>query len=294
MTHSGPVIGQNGNLRVIQCLECGYAHLSPLPSQDELHKYYEKAFYQKDKKAWLKETLEDKDWLNASINLEIGMIGKSASGALLDVGAGYGLFIATAIDWGWNAAGLEPSGEACKFMAQNHWPHQQGFIEDTALNANTADIIRAAWVLEHLLDPGAVLDKFHQALKPTGKLLLTVPNDFTNLQAIAKRELKKKDDWWVHSSHVNYWNLRSLNQLLLKHGFLVAQFYTTYPMELYLLQGFDYIRDVKLGRRCHEQRKRLEMAMHASESGEADLARWQQSNAVLGIGRDLVVLGVKQ
>jgi SAM-dependent methyltransferase len=228
--------------------------------------------------------------------MEFGLLDLPRDGenALLDVGAGFGDCLAFAQGLGWNAAGLEPSPFACNILKESGLPHIQGFVEDTPLNANTADVIRAAWVLEHLLNPGAVLDKFHIALRRGGRLLVTVPNDFTNIQAIAKRTLKKKDDWWVHHTHVNYFNLQSLNLLLRKHGFAVAQFYSTFPMEMFLLQGFDYTRDAKLGRKVHGWRKRFELAMHASEQGINDLVHLQQSFAACGMGRDIVVLGVKQ
>ncbi len=292
MTHAGVIIGQNGKLQVLACSDCGYAHLFPLPNEQVLREYYERVFYEKAKKSWLKESEEDAGWIEASLRIELGMLGLPEKGAnaFLDVGAGFGQCLQYAQELGWNAAGLEPSPFAGEILAKRGLPYQLGFIEDTLLCSDTADVIRAAWVLEHLLDPGAVLDRFRKALKSSGRLLLTVPNDFTNIQAIAKRASKEKQDWWIHSSHVNYFKLSSLTALLYKHGFVVAQLYATYPMEIFLLQGLDYIENQKLGRRVHESRKRFEMAMHQSERGIADLVHLQQGFARSGMGRDLVVL----
>ncbi len=296
MTHTGTVIGKNGKLQVIACVECGYAHLFPLPTERELQEYYRRGFYEGKAKDWYKESRADLDWITASLRTEFGLLElpKRGANALLDVGAGFGDCLAYARGLGWDAAGLEPSPRACELLANAHLPYQQGYVETTRLAANTADVIRAAWVLEHLLNPGAVLDKFHTALKLSGKLLLTVPNDFTNIQQVAKRTLKKREDWWVHHTHINYWNLQTLNTLLHRHGFFIVQFYSTYPMEMFLLQGFDYIGNRKVGDQVHAQRKRFELEMHANSRGVEDLVHLQQSWAACGMGRDLVILGVKQ
>lgn len=295
MTHTGVVIGKNKNLQVILCSECGYSHLFPLPEQKELDKYYEKEFYQQEKKNWLKENKEDWNWVLSSLRMEFGLLGLPAKGnnLFLDVGAGFGVCMLYAKDMGWDVEGLEPSPFACEILEKLDLKWMRGTAEESNMGGETADVIRAAWVLEHLLNPGTILDKFYKTLKRTGRLLLTVPNDFTNIQVIAKRELKKKNDWWLHKSHINYFNLKSLNILLRKHGFQIAQFYSTYPMELFLLQGFDYIDNPKLGRKLHKQRMEMEMAMHKTEQGIVDLVHLQQSYAGCGMGRDLVVMAVK-
>ncbi len=113
-------------------------------------------------------------------------------------------------------------------------------------------------------------------------------------QQIAKRELKRNDDWWVDKSHVNYFNYESLFWLLDKHGFEIQQVYATYPMEMFLLQGDNYIGNKKLGRQVHARRKKFEMAMYQSEQGRADLAYLLQAWARCGMGRDLVVMAAKR
>jgi len=295
MTHTGAIIGRNDKLEVMDCEQCKFAHLFPLPTEKQLTEYYQHPFYEQDKKSWLQESEEDADWIEASLRMELAMLGVAQKSAnhFLDIGAGFGQCLEYAQKLGWDAEGLEPSPFACQVLKQYQLPYQQGFIETAEMVENSAEVIRAAWVLEHLLDPSAVLEKFRKTLKPGGRLLLAVPNDFTNIQQIAQRELKKKDAWWIDKSHINYFNLRSLGLLLGKHGFQIQQFYSTYPMEMFLLQGDDYIGNQKLGRQVHARRKKFEMAMHQSAEGIQDLVHIQQAMASTGMGRDLVVMAVK-
>jgi hypothetical protein len=66
----------------------------------------------------------------------------------------------------------------------------------------------------------------------------------------------------------------------------------TFPIDLFLLMGENYVGDDELGRRCHGKRKRLEINLE--KAGLTDLKRsLYRSFAELGIGREIQVIGRK-
>jgi hypothetical protein len=95
--------------------------------------------------------------------------------------------------------------------------------------------------------------------------------------------------WWVACpDHINYFDLASLSRLLEHHGLRVFQAQATFPMELFLLFGSNYVADPELGSRCHAQRKSFELAISPELR-----RRLYRSFAELGIGRDCVVFAKK-
>ena len=86
---------------------------------------------------------------------------------------------------------------------------------------------------------------------------------------------------------------RPEGSLVSRAGFHVAERSTSFPMELFLLMGLDYTGDPALGRACHNQRKRFDMALETSGFRETRRA-FYRALAAAGIGREAVVIAVKQ
>ena len=282
--HAGPIVGEYRDLRVIECAPCGFAHLHPLPDAGEVGARYVKGFYEDDKPGYLADTQRDAEWLSQCHRIELALIESviSKGGVLLDVGCGFGDFVAQARAAGWDAVGLEPSRYACDVLDERKLPYRQGNIETEGLATGSVDAVRLAWVLEHLADPRAVLEKLVQALKPGGVVMVIVPNDFSALQAKAALG---KGDYWLHPTHVNYFTPDSLNNLLRRVGLEPAARLHTFPMEWALLGGQDYLADESIGKALHAARKKMELAQ-----GEHETAKMWRAFAMAGIGRDMIAV----
>lgn len=287
--HDGTIY-KKGDLAAIDCKQCGLIHLDPLPSRESLSRYYSDQFYQNDKKNWLKEEREDDAWLTGCAKTELAIY-PSPPKNLLDIGCGFGKFIEVACGLGYDAAGIEPSPYACKVLEQKRLSYWQGEFETQETYPASADIIRAAWVLEHCLDPKAILRKIHCTLKPDGMLSLTVPNDFSELQNLL---VKEHGYYWLHKSHINYFNRESLFALLDSCGFVPTSYYASYPMEWFILQGKNYLGNAKIGREVHGYRKRMELEMDNTPEGRLHKMMLMSTWARIGIGRDLTVLARKK
>lgn len=107
--------------------------------------------------------------------------GLGAVGRMLDVGCGNGATIRAfgTVAPGWTKAGTEFDG---KYRAQvesipNTEPLHVGPLEDVA---GTFDVITMIHVLEHIVDPVAVLQTLRGKLAPGGRLLIEVPHHPAN------------------------------------------------------------------------------------------------------------------
>ncbi len=97
---------------------------------------------------------------------------------LLDVGAGNGEFVASAIRRGWDAYGCEPStvgraqAEQLGVLPRMFF----GTIERLPEHFGTFDLVTLWQSLEHAEDPVSVLSSIHKRLRPRGRVLVSVPN----------------------------------------------------------------------------------------------------------------------
>ncbi len=148
----------------------------PQPSLDELGKYYESTDYISHTDS--KRTLFEKAYhfvkgiaLKKKLNL-INSLQKT-KGAILDVGAGTGEFLLVAQLNGWQTIGVEPSDKA-KQIARNKGV---SFVDTLAqLEDHSFDVITMWHVLEHVPDLNHQIKELKRLLKPTGSLIIAVPN----------------------------------------------------------------------------------------------------------------------
>jgi 2-polyprenyl-3-methyl-5-hydroxy-6-metoxy-1,4-benzoquinol methylase len=148
----------------------------PQPSLENLGKYYESEDYisHTDNKRSLFEKLYHfikgialKNKLNLINSLQ------PQKGKILDIGAGTGDFLSVAKNDGWQTIGVEPSDRA-KSIAINKGV---SFVEKISeLENYSFDVISMWHVLEHVPDLDQQIKELKRLLKPTGTLIIAVPN----------------------------------------------------------------------------------------------------------------------
>jgi len=149
---------------------------SPQPSLENLGKYYESEDYisHTDNKRSLFEKLYHfiksialKNKLNLINSLQPN------KGRILDIGSGTGDFLSVAKNDGWQTIGVEPSDRA-KTIAKSKGI---SFVEETSeLENHSFDVISMWHVLEHVPDLDKQIKELKRLLKPTGTLIIAVPN----------------------------------------------------------------------------------------------------------------------
>ncbi len=148
----------------------------PQPSLENLGKYYESEDYisHTDNKRSLFEKLYHfikRIALKNKLNLINSL--QPNKGKILDIGAGTGEFLSVAKNNGWQTIGVEPS-ERAKSIAINKGI---SFVSATSeLENHSFDVISMWHVLEHVPDLDKQIKELKRLLKPTGTLIIAVPN----------------------------------------------------------------------------------------------------------------------
>lgn len=295
--HAGNIIDTKNNFDVIECKGCLFKHIVPIPTEDELKKIYEDDYYSEEKPLYIEHMKEDWEWWNMTYDDRFDSFEELLDNdkrTILDVGSGAGIFLDRGRKRGWKVTGIEPSKQAFEYSR-----NELGLdIYNIFLNESTKDyferfdLIHMSEVLEHIPDPKKLLNIAHEKLNPSGLICIVVPNDYNPFQQ-SLRYACGYESWWVAPPHhINYFNFSSLSGLLEYSGFKVVLQETTFPIDMFLLMGKNYVGDDVLGRECHKMRKNLELNL--AKAGKNKTKRnIYKSFAQLGIGREIIMIGEK-
>ena len=260
MNHPGPVLAQRDNLTVIDCQSCGYAHLDALPSPDELERFYTSEFWQSTKAGALADFERAAEWWAAIHEDWLSLVETHTRGrTLLDVGAGYGLFLKSANLRGWSSVGIEPNTEAAAY-SRKHNPCKVLARDWELAHDARFDCISAHWLIEHLPVPLDFLKWCRSKLNPDGVLLAAIPQEWTEAQADAN-EIVKKKNWWVDKTHLGYFSSVSFYNLLGRAGFRVVDSLATYPIETLLTEETNYVDNPEMGKNIHAEIRKYELGL---------------------------------
>lgn len=145
-------------------------------------------------------------------------------------------------------------------------------------------------VLEHIPDPAGMLCLAGSLLTSGGLLCVVAPNDYNPFQ-LALRLACGYQPWWVAPPHhINYFDFDSLDHLLTQCGFEISLRETTFPIDLFLLMGDNYVGNDAVGRQCHGKRKYLEQNLERAGLREVKRGLYR-ALATQGIGREVVLFG---
>jgi SAM-dependent methyltransferase len=290
--HEGVVEASENGFDVIDCQFCGFKHIVPIPTVEELETVYQHDYYNQKKPLYLEHYQEDSDWWNIVYSRRYEVLEQHLpvnQRSLLDIGSGPGLFLLNGQRRGWQVQGIEPSVKALEHSRGLGLDITSGFYSSTtAKELGPVDVINMSLVLEHISDPIELLKAMHQQLNVGGLVSIIVPNDFNPFQLILRDHLGF-DPWWVAPPHhINYFNFKSLSALLEKCGFEVLHQESTFPIDMFLLMGDNYIGNVEVGRACHTKRMNFEKAMLCAGNGDI-LANMYSSFADQNLGREVVI-----
>lgn len=191
-------------LRTVICVRCGLVWSDPFP-------YDPRRFYESDYRISYKGSyspLPKRVLRGGHVALSRyrrieGLL--SAPCAALDVGTGGGEFAYLLQTLGHDVQGVEPNKGYAEYAIREYGlAIQVGFIQEAVLPNNAFDVITLWHVLEHTEDPYAVLAKLHTLLKPTGILVIEVPNIEATCQSPRST---------FHEAHLFNFNVKTLSKL---------------------------------------------------------------------------------
>lgn len=150
---------KKNNYRVINCLQCGYWHVYPTPSEEKLNSYYKSKYYQTlNNNRTMTDKIDDSDgfyamqyenWLRHIIEILPADLPKT----IIDIRVGYGDFLLFMKNNGWRVSGLEPSQYANQFIKDKSLGIKIGNIEQKYAELKPASLVTLNNVLEHAREP---------------------------------------------------------------------------------------------------------------------------------------------
>lgn len=281
--------------------ELGYCHLFPIPSKEELNNYYEKEFYSQNYSKQINDSAErvqeeEKAFFEMQYADILEIVEKESVGKkILDIGCGYGNFIKFCSEKGYDVGGIDPSSDAINQINEKFgFKVAKGDIEDFK------EIIKEKYhtvvllnVLEHLRKPKDILTGIHDhILEDSGILVVRVPNEFNKLQLIADKEFSLKKWWVCPPQHINYFTINHLEKIINKSGYEVFLKESSFPLEMFILFGDQYVGDPELGKEIHNKRVRLEKILTKHDNHYKRLLF--RTFAEIGIGREITMYARKK
>lgn len=168
------LIKKEGAWDVVQCKNCSFVYITPLPDEQFLHLHYQTYLPAGDAdiEQWRKMM---QGVFNRSLDAIEARQGLSR-GTLLDIGCGYGFFLELARQRGWSVYGVEPCAHARAYAASKSLKIDSKDLFAQMYKDETFDVVTLFYVLEHLLNPLKYLKEIRRILKPGGLLLVRVPH----------------------------------------------------------------------------------------------------------------------
>lgn len=296
--HRGVKLDRVNGYDIIACEACGFRHVLPLPTEVELRAAYSESYYRDEKPDYVARAREDAEWQRLTwedrLSLFEDLLERDASRPLsvLDIGCGPGWFLKAASERGWKTQGVEPSLQAaaharslglnisCVMFDGKHAP-----------TLEHADVVHLNNMLEHVADPAGLLRLAIGRVWPGGLVCVGVPNDYNGLQEAVRAS--GSAPWWLAPPHhLNYFDFDSLEGLLRRLGLEVMEVLTSFPMELFLLMGENYVGNDQLGRDCHARRKRFDLSLEKAGLGHVR-RKLYSALAKAGLGREAIIVARK-
>lgn len=232
-----------GEQKVLRCRDCDYAFRYPIPSQEELDTYMLASY----KGEGLEETKDifahcgkgyGDDPIIKEYQETLARLGYYTDGRhLLDVGCGPGTFLDLARHSGWSVLGIDSCPSACAFAEKEFGLQVLNIqFEEAAPWPTPFDVITMWDFLEHVLNPAVVLTKANDKLKNQGLLFLALPNRRSLIYDLAEVLIKARlpllrdqAQKLFHFSHISYFSMVSLQNLLQRTGFEIIEEHSMNP-----------------------------------------------------------------
>ena len=278
----------------------GYIEITPKPDDSELEEYYSSKYYQQGLGSY--ETSYTKEELQYFQNrLEryyhilmphlVSLDGKS----FLDIGAGEGFttaffarrgLIPESIDY--SCAGIEANNP--EVLSSHNVGNIYNLLNEKIAHNKTYDLIILQNVLEHVIDPDALLRNMRSLLAADGVALITIPNDFSITQEeLLARNLISRKYWVSPPDHLNYFNSNTIKAYLDDQGWDLLDVISDFPVDFFLFEErTNYVEDPSCGKSVHHARLMIENMLHRQPIDA--VVSFYRAASELGIGRYLTLV----
>jgi SAM-dependent methyltransferase len=277
--------------------ELGFLEVAEKPSPEALANYYAQTYYQNETSNYRKSYSRlEADVIDLRIAQRAAqarvLTGRTSPGSMLDVGCGEGFVIKHFRALNWRVAGIDFSRAGVEQMNPDCAPFvEQGdvfrLLEDRIATGEQHDLVWLGNVLEHVLDPVALLRSLRRLVAPDGLLVATVPNDGNayHEELFANGDIPRRF-WIAIPDHISYFTAESLKRTVTATGWECLEIQGDFPIDLFLAHGgSNYVTDKSRGPDAHQARLRLERLI--GQAGDAAANRFYASLAEVGLGGNI-------
>lgn len=208
---------------VRDCTQCGLVQLDPLPDVEATRHLYEDGYFGGgggEGAGYTDYAAQEAEYL-ATFDEELDRIAPfAAAGTLLDVGCGFGWLVRQALARGYEAHGVDVSGDAVEIASRSLPGRVHAGTPGTApaLAGLRFDVIFGSHVIEHVTDPRPFVADLAARLRPGGVIVLVTPDVTSTLARVSGRR-------WVSykiPEHVAYYSPATMRRLLEGEGLRVS------------------------------------------------------------------------
>ena len=278
----------------------GYWEVKSRPTAQELQQYYAEKYYQESMGSYELAYTEDEIlFFNSKIEQRLAVLQKyllprEDKPYLLDVGCGEGYALAFFRQEGWMVKGFDFSSAGVKsknFACLDALVTGNIFsVLETEIQAGkTYDVVWLQNVLEHVLDPLALLKSLRNLVSEGGVAVVTVPNDCS----ITQNELLslghvEQAFWVAPPEHLTYFDSLSLASISTEAGWEQLEMLGDFPVDWFLFNNSsNYIQNKLVGKAAHKARVQIENMIHKQPA--ADVISFYSALAKLGLGRNITI-----
>ena len=218
-THPGPF--HTAEFSLILCPECESVYLDPAPDTDDLRVLYEESVqFADDHYTSPEQVARILEYYGSAIR-NLGLL-PDRNARVLEIGAGFA----------WVSRASKDASPSCKTVAQDvsaecaercSWVdrYHVGSLEEMP-QMEPFDLASMTHVIEHLVEPEAMLRSVSQRLKPAGKLFVTAPYRPTGWKPGKGIEPWKSYSYLHVPAHVTYFSRQWFTRVAPRHGMRVV------------------------------------------------------------------------
>jgi len=217
------VYGDTGGRAIFHCAACDVRYLHPSLSAEEEAKFYAAEF----ESFMATRSGDDGVWDGPERHIAANELRRQRrmghlarllkpKARILEIGCSSGFMLYPLVAAGHECVGIEPSGVFSSYVRRYGLACYASLDELAAADVGNFDLILHYYVMEHLADPVAFLQRQLGLLRPGGRIVFEVPNANDALTTIYGVPAYARFIWVV--SHRWYFSERSLAHVLAATG----------------------------------------------------------------------------
>lgn len=253
--------------KTIRDPEFGFLRIASLPSEQELEEHYREKYFQTGAGNYRRE-YSSEEILSLELPVRLALHAFQfpemdwKAPKALDLGCGEGFASRALQELGFEVTLVDASSEG---LSKQNPELLEYFTQADAYkffidNGGPWDLIWLSHVLEHVLDPEALLSSIYSSLTQYGRAIITIPNDDSRFQSLLLSEGFVSREWFIAPpEHLSYFNLDTFSNFATKKGFEIEKVFSSLPIDWALLNPTsNYVENPKIGAFAHKVNLALE------------------------------------